>query len=69
MVGVFSGLIVGVACTAFLILSNRDPYGGWNAGFLALCLNSVVAALVSLLSPIKAGVIAEDLSASAPGNS
>ena len=50
MAGVFSGLIAGVACTAFLILSNRDPFGGWNAGFLALCLNGAVTVLASLLA-------------------
>ncbi len=55
MVGVFSGMIVGVACTAFLVLSKRDPFAGLNAGFIALCLNSAVAVLASLLAPVKTG--------------
>ncbi len=48
MAGVFSGMIVGVAGTAFLILSKRDPFGGLNAGFLALCANFAVVVLVSI---------------------
>jgi solute:Na+ symporter, SSS family len=62
--GVFTGMIVGVACTAFLILSNRDPIGGLNAGFLSLCLNFAVAVLVSLLAPDKAEGRTESFSAS-----
>ncbi len=62
MAGVFCGLIAGVACTAVLILSNRDPLGGWNAGFLALCLNSAVAVLISLLVPEKSAATAEEFS-------
>ena len=69
MVGVYCGLIVGVAGTAFLVLTNRDPFGGWNAGFIALCLNGVVAVLVSLIAPVKTGVLAENLSAGASSNS
>jgi solute:Na+ symporter, SSS family len=55
MVGVFGGMIVGVAGTAFLMLSKRDPIGGLNAGFIALCANFAVAVLVSILAPAKAG--------------
>ncbi|MBZ5642264.1 MAG: sodium:solute symporter family protein [Acidobacteriia bacterium] len=65
--GVFSGLISGVACTAFLILSNRDPFGGWNAGFLALCLNGAVTVLASLAVPVKTGARTEDFSAGGSG--
>jgi len=68
MAGVFAGMIAGVACTAFLVLSKRDPFGGMNAGFIALCLNSVVAVLVSLFSPVKTGTLMENFSSSAPGN-
>jgi len=50
---VFSGLIVGVGIAAFLMLSHRDPLFGLNAGFLALCLNVLVAVLGSLLRPSK----------------
>ncbi len=53
MVGVFSGMLVGVAIVALLILSKRDPFIGLNAGFLALCANFVVAGLVSLLTPAQ----------------
>ena len=56
MAGVFTGLVAGVACATFLILSNRDPFGGVNAGFLALCLNFAIATLVSLgISPSHSG--------------
>jgi SSS family solute:Na+ symporter len=51
MPGVFTGMIVGVATVIFLMLSNRDPWFGWSAGFVALCLNSLIATLVSLLTP------------------
>ncbi len=64
MVGVFTGMIVGVSGTAFLILTNRDPIGGLNAGFLSLCLNFVVAVIVSMLAPVKATGLAESFSAS-----
>lgn len=53
MVGVFSGMIVGVVCTAFLVLSKRDPFGGLNAGFIALCLNGAVAVLASVAARVK----------------
>jgi SSS family solute:Na+ symporter len=68
MAGVFSGMIVGVACTAFLVLSKRDPFGGWNAGFIALCLNSAVALLVSVIKPARTGPFAKDFSAGASSN-
>jgi Na+/proline symporter len=35
---------------AFLLLTKHDPFMGWNAGFLALCLNFVVTGAVSLLT-------------------
>jgi SSS family solute:Na+ symporter len=69
MVGVFGGMIVGVACTAFLVLTKRDPIGGLNAGFIALCLNCAVAVLASMLAPAKAGALAEDFSRRASDNS
>lgn len=53
MPGVFAGMVAGVATVAFLILSNRDPFFGWSAGFVALCLNLVIAAIVSLLMPSR----------------
>ena len=59
MVGVFGGMIAGVACAAFLILSKRDPFGGLNAGFVALCLNFATTVLVSLLAPVEPSGLAE----------
>jgi SSS family solute:Na+ symporter len=51
MVGVFAGMIAGVVTVIVLMLSNRDPWFGWSAGFVALCLNFVVTVLTSLLTP------------------
>lgn len=51
--GVFAGLVVGIALATFLVLTGRDPYFGWNAGFLALCLNLGVAGLVSALTRVR----------------
>jgi len=47
--GVFAGMAAGIAAVAFLILSKRDPFLTLSAGFVALCLNFAVTALVSLL--------------------
>lgn len=52
--GVFAGLAVGIAIDACLTLSGRDPYSGLNAGFIALCVNFAVTAIVSLLTRIQA---------------
>ncbi len=49
--GVFSGMAVGVAAVAFLMLTKRDPFLGVNAGFVALCLNFVVTVVISGLIP------------------
>jgi solute:Na+ symporter, SSS family len=51
MAGVFAGMIAGVATVIFLMLSNRDPLFGWSAGFVALCLNFLITALTSMLTP------------------
>lgn len=53
MVGVFAGLITGVAIVAFLFLTKRDPFAGLNAGFLGLCVNFIVTVVFSLLSPFQ----------------
>jgi SSS family solute:Na+ symporter len=50
-VAVFAGLLAGVASAVFLMLSHRDPLFGVSAGFLALCLNFLIVAAVSLLTP------------------
>jgi SSS family solute:Na+ symporter len=49
--GVFAGIVAGVLTVALLMLTRRDPFHGLNAGFCALCLNFVVTAIVSLLTP------------------
>jgi solute:Na+ symporter, SSS family len=51
MLGVFAGMITGIAVVAFLILSHRDPFFGWSAGFVGLCLNFLMTTTVSLLTP------------------
>jgi SSS family solute:Na+ symporter len=52
MPGVFAGMIAGVAAVIFLMLSHRDPFYGWSAGFVALCLNFLTTALISRLTPV-----------------
>ncbi|HZU27747.1 MAG TPA: sodium:solute symporter family protein [Bryobacteraceae bacterium] len=46
-VGVFAGLVAGIAIATLLILSGRDPYLGWSAGFLGLCANFLIAIVIS----------------------
>jgi SSS family solute:Na+ symporter len=46
---VLAGMLAGIAAVAFLALTNRDPYHGLNAGFLALCLNFAVTVVLSWL--------------------
>jgi SSS family solute:Na+ symporter len=48
---VFSGIIAGISALTFLMLTRRDPWMGWNAGFVGLCLNLVVVATVTLAQP------------------
>jgi SSS family solute:Na+ symporter len=48
---VFAGMLAGVATTIFLMLTHRDPLLGWSAGFVALCLNLLIALGLSLLTP------------------
>ena len=55
MIGVFAGLLAGVACDSLLILSYHDPVGGVNAGFLALCLNFWIAVCWSVLKTASTG--------------
>ena len=59
--GIFAGLTVGVGIVAFLMLTNRDPYKGLNAGFIALCFNFAITGVVSLLTPRQPSVIDESL--------
>ncbi len=48
---VFAGMAAGVGTVVFLFLTHRDPFHGWSAGFLGLCLNFLVAATLSLVMP------------------
>jgi len=52
-VGVFIGMIAGVATVAYLTLSKMDPFMGLNAGFFALCVNLVLTTAISLLTRAK----------------
>lgn len=57
--GVFSGMAVGVVAAALFMLSKHDPLLGLNAGFVALCLNFLVAGVVSLLTAKQASPFVE----------
>jgi solute:Na+ symporter, SSS family len=52
MPGVFAGMIAGVGSVAFLILTHQDPFLGWSAGFVGLCINFLITAILSLLTPL-----------------
>ena len=53
--GVFAGMAVGIAITVLLMLTGRDPYLGLNAGFIALCANFSVVAVITQLKPANIG--------------
>jgi SSS family solute:Na+ symporter len=61
--GVFAGMATGITVVAFLMLTGRDPYFGLNAGFIALCFNFAVTAIVSGLTPMRAAGVDETLPA------
>jgi SSS family solute:Na+ symporter len=46
---VFAGMAAGVGAVVFLFLTHRDPFHGWSAGFIGLCLNFLIAATLSLI--------------------
>ncbi len=50
MPGVFAGMIAGVATVAYLILTHQDPFLGWSAGFVALCINFLITIVLSLIT-------------------
>ncbi|RZU42517.1 sodium:solute symporter family protein [Edaphobacter modestus] len=52
-IGATSGLVAGLAAVALLMLSHRDPFHGFNAGFLALIFNFAVTTAVSLATPAQ----------------
>jgi len=51
--GVFAGLAAGVIITSVLMLTNRDPWNGVSAGFIALCANFVIAVVVSGFTSVR----------------
>ncbi|MDR3561625.1 MAG: sodium:solute symporter family protein [Negativicutes bacterium] len=51
--GVFTGLVVGIATVAALVLGKMDPFYGINAGFFALCVNFIITVVVSLMTPAE----------------
>jgi SSS family solute:Na+ symporter len=53
--GVFCGLIAGVGVVLILILGNRDPFLGLNAGFVGLAVNLLTTVLVSLKTKPSTG--------------
>jgi SSS family solute:Na+ symporter len=53
MLGVFAGIVTGVFIFVPLMLTKHDPIMGLNAGFIALCCNFAVAAVVSLIKPAE----------------
>jgi SSS family solute:Na+ symporter len=55
VVGVFAGMIAGVGCTTFLLITKRDLFAGLNSGFFSLCVNFTITVLVSALAPLNAG--------------
>jgi solute:Na+ symporter, SSS family len=59
--GVAAGIISGVGFSMVLIATKRDPLLGWNAGFLALCLNALVTAIVSLMTAPRRNGFSESL--------
>jgi SSS family solute:Na+ symporter len=48
--GIFTGMVAGVGAVAILALNRQDLVFGMNAGFVALCLNFLVAIGLSLLA-------------------
>jgi len=52
--GVFCGLVAGVAAAVFLLTTHRDPVFGMNAGFVALCVNFAIVVAISRARPAAA---------------
>lgn len=50
--GVFAGLSAGIAIAAILFFTHRDPWFGWSAGFLGLCVNALLTVFVSAVAPM-----------------
>jgi SSS family solute:Na+ symporter len=52
--GVLAGIIGGVLVTTFLVLTHRDPFFGWNAGFIGLGANLATTGLFAWRSGSRA---------------
>jgi SSS family solute:Na+ symporter len=63
--GVFAGMVSGVAITSVLMLTNRDPWNGVSAGFIALCANFVITVVVSLFTSVRDTRLEESAAVSA----
>ena len=61
MPAVFAGLATGIAIVAILMLSKYDPFYGMNVGFLALCVNFAVTAVMSYLTPYEPSPFVEQI--------
>ena len=66
--GIFAGMVAGIALASVLMLTGRDPYHGWNAGFIALCCNFGVAAVVSAFTRVRVAGFDEIAPAVTPHN-
>jgi SSS family solute:Na+ symporter len=51
--GIFAGLATGISIAVYLMVHGRDPYKGFNAGFIALCFNLAVTGVTSLLTRVR----------------
>ena len=66
MLGVFAGMVTGVFIFISLMFTKHDPIMGLNAGFIALCCNFIVVAVVSLLRPAGRSGFDEPLQSNVP---
>jgi SSS family solute:Na+ symporter len=51
---VFTGMVAGVATAVILAPFKMDPIGGFNAGFVGLCLNFLLTFSLSAIAPATA---------------
>lgn len=51
--GVFAGVFTGIVIAATLTLTNRDPFHGFNAGFIAMCINFAITIAVSAVTRVR----------------
>ena len=65
--GVFVRIITGIAISAFLVLTNRDPFIGLHAGFIGLCFNFVTCGTITLVCPAEHSGFEKRLARFVPG--